>query len=77
MISSDGIGSGLARGIAPCILKGGQRLKSMIKLTKAKDKEKLVLPLGKPSPLGRLSHLCLNQWNWSKLNSIKGRLPKG
>jgi hypothetical protein len=60
-------------GIAPCILRGGQRVKSMIKQKKAKGKEKLVLPLGTPSPLGRLSNHCLNQWNWSKLNSIRGR----
>jgi hypothetical protein len=44
---------------APCILKEGQRVKSLIKQKKAKGKEKLAPPLGTPSPLSRSSHLYL------------------
>jgi hypothetical protein len=57
--SSSASVTGQARGIAPCILKEGQRVKSMIKRKKAKGKEKLVLPLGTPSPSSRSSHLYL------------------
>jgi hypothetical protein len=39
-------------GIPPCILRGGQRVKSMTKQKKAKGKEKLVLPL--PEKFGGL-----------------------